>query len=233
MGEGPVDLVDVISTIKRMASESGLEEEVLEDFLRKYAPNYGSLLLLRSLAGADFRLKETGDALEYAFSKDLIIQFLEERFELGKNVLSVGCSIGLLESNLARRGYDVWGIDRKGSALEIANRLVHETGLSNLCRFMPVDGYDYPFQDEFFDTVLYSHSLHEIDDKTASLNESCRVLKPHGHAVVLEDGTTRDAVVASISESRFKVKKELEAFPGIYHGRPTPVVLMELEKRKA
>lgn len=232
MREEPIDLLDILSTIKKMANESNLRIEELEEFLDQYGPRYGSLMLLRNLAEVDFRLKETKDALEYAFSKSLAIQFLEERFGIGENVLSVGCSVGLLELNLARQGYNVWGTDKKGSAIEIARRLTQEVGLSNRCEFVPVDGYEYHFQDEFFDTVLYSHSLHEIDDKKASLNESNRVLKPQGHIIVLEDGTTREDVVASISESRFTVKKEMEAFPGVYHGQPTSVVVIELEKKK-
>ncbi|MHA2135927.1 MAG: class I SAM-dependent methyltransferase [Candidatus Thorarchaeota archaeon] len=230
MREEPIDLVDVISIIKKMASESNLRMEELEGFLDRYGSQYGSLILLRNLAEVDFRLKETKDALEYAFSKSLAIQFVEDRFGIGENVLSIGCSIGLLESNLARQGYNVWGIDKKGSAIEIARRLAQEAGLSSRCEFVPVDSYEYHFQDEFFDTVLYSHSLHEIDDKKASLNESHRVLKPQGHVIVLEDGTTREDVVASISESEFTIKKEMEAFPGVYHGQPTPVILIELEK---
>ncbi len=232
MREEPIGFEDVIATIKRMASESNLGKEELEEFLARFALKYGSLMLLRNLAGVDFRLKETKDAIEYAFSKSLAIQFLEDTFGIGENVLSIGCSIGLLETNLARRGYNVWGLDKKGSALEIARRLAQETGLSSRCEFVPVDGYEYPFQDEFFDTVLYSHSLHEIDDKMASLNESHRILRPQGHVIVLEDGTTREDVVGSISESEFTVKKEMEAFPGVYHGQRTPVILMELEKKK-
>lgn len=232
MREEPIGFEDVISTIKRMASESDLRMEELEDFLDRFALKYGSLMLLRSLAGVDFRLKEIKDAIEYAFSKSLAIQFLEDTFGIGENVLSIGCSIGLLETNLARQGYNVWGLDKKGSVIEIARRLVQETGLSSRCEFVPVDGYEYPFQDEFFDTVLYSHSLHEIDDQKASLNESHRILRPQGHVIVLEDGTTREDVVGSISESEFTVKREMEAFPGVYHGQPTPVILIELEKKK-
>lgn len=101
-----IGIEDVISTIKKMAIERGLNEEDLDGFLEKYALQFGCNSLLKNLVGADFHLKQAANTLDYAFSKQLALETLSETFESGEKILSVGCNVGMLETNLARKTND-------------------------------------------------------------------------------------------------------------------------------
>lgn len=232
MMEGSIGNEEVIATIKKMANEKGVEENELEAFLDKYAFQIGSLSMLRNLTGADFQLKAAENTYEYMPTKNLALELLDKPFESGEKVLSIGCSLGLTEANLAKTGCQVWGLDTNEKSITIANRLAEEMNLSENCRFLVVDGYEYPFSDEFFDSILYSHSLHEIEDKAATLRESFRVLRPKGRLVVLEDEMGREEVMDAVMESRFEVKVEKVVLPFkvFNHGLVTSVFAIVLEK---
>ncbi|MCK4442918.1 MAG: class I SAM-dependent methyltransferase [Thermoplasmata archaeon] len=235
MQEEPIGNEKLIETMKKMASENGLSEYELNEFLQEYAFEFGGLKLLRNLVGADFDLEVVKNSYEYMRKRRPLSDILAEPFRKGERILSIGCGSGAADVNLAQDGCQVWGMDTNKSGVKIANRLAEEVGLSEDCRFMEVSGYEYPFDDGFFDVVLYSHSLHEIDDKEASLKESHRVLKPEGRVIVLEDGNAREEVVESIENSEFTVRGEHTMPLGdIYgHGSVTSIVAVTLEKSKS
>ncbi len=233
MRKKPVTYKELARTIKKMAIESGLSEEELDEFLERYAFEHGRLVLLRNLAGGDFDLEVARNSIEYMRSRMPVLDSLSVPFKRGDKVLSVGCGTGVAEMNLAQEGCDVWGLDTHKTGIRIARRLAHEVALSENCRFLEVSGYEYPFEDEFFDAVLYSHSIHDIDDVEASLKESHRVLKPDGRVIILEDGNTRDEVIEPIEKSRFVTKDEKSMPLGdVYtHGSVTSIIAITLEKR--
>jgi ubiquinone/menaquinone biosynthesis C-methylase UbiE len=233
MQKEPITNRDLIRTLKKMAVESGQSRDELEELLDKYAFEFGSLRLLRNLAGADFDLEVAKNSYEYMRTRRPVLDALTEPFGKGEKVLSIGCGSGVAELNIAQYGCDVCGLDTHEDAVNIANRLAQEVALSEECKFMEVSGYEYPFEDGFFDTVLYSHSIHEIEDIEASLRESYRVLKPEGRTIVLEDGNTRDDVIGPITNSRFLIKEE-KSLPlgGLHcHGSVTSVIALTLEKK--
>lgn len=234
MLEEPIGNRELIETMKKMALESGLRENELNEFLQKYAFEFGSLQLLRNLVGVDFELEVVKNSYEYMRKRGPPSDILDESLGKGEKILSIGCGSGAAEVNLAHNGCQVWGMDTNKSGLKIANRLAEEVNLSESCRFLEVGGYEYPFDDGFFDVVLYSHSLHEIDDMEASLKESRRVLKPRGRVIVLEDGNTREEVIESIKNSEFNIKEEHTMPLGdIYgHGSVTSIIAITLEKRE-
>ncbi|TET89368.1 MAG: class I SAM-dependent methyltransferase [Methanomassiliicoccales archaeon] len=225
---------EVIATIKKMALEKGVKKEELEAFLEKHAFQFGSLNLLRNLVGADFQLKAAENTYKYMPTKNLALEMLDKPFESGEKALSIGCSTGVTEANLARKGCLVWGLDTKEKMITIASKLAEEMHLSENCRFLVVDGYEYPFSDEFFDSVLYSHSLHEIEDKAATLQESFRVLKSQGRVIVLEDETGKEGVMDAITDSRFEIEEEKVVLPYkvFNHGMVTSVFAIVLEKKR-
>ncbi|MCK5291748.1 MAG: class I SAM-dependent methyltransferase [Thermoplasmata archaeon] len=234
MKREPIGKEDVISTIIEMAIEAGLKEDALDEFLETYAFKMGSLKLLKNLVGADFHLKASINTYEYAFSKHLALEFLNGILETGKSVLSIGCSDGLLEVNLAQKGCKVCGVDTNEKMIDIASRLAKDKDLSKQCRFVTVSGYEYSFSDESFDTILYSHSLHEIDDKIASLRESHRLVRPQGRVIILEDETSREEIIEAVSESGFTIREEKVVLPGRFfnHGLVTSVHAIALEKKQ-
>lgn len=233
MQEEPIGNRELIETMKKMAMENGLSERDLDEFLEDCAFEFGSLKLLRNLVGVDYELEVVKNSYEYMRKRRPLSDFLPDSFMKGNKILSIGCGSGAAEVNLAFAGCQVWGVDTNKSGVDIAKKLVEEVGLAEHCRFLEVSGYEYPFDSAFFDVVLYSHSLHEIDDMETSLVESHRVLKPEGRVVVLEDGNAREEVIESLENSDFSIKEQ-QTIPlgSIYgHGSVTSIIAMTLHKK--
>lgn len=89
-----------------------------------------------------------------------------------KDVLSIGCGSGELESALAESGRRVFGVDLCYELLVRARR----RGLRNLVQ---ADGLKLPFVDSSFDLVIFPESIgyFAVDEVLSSVS---RVLKPRG-----------------------------------------------------
>lgn len=100
-------------------------------------------------------------------------------------VLELGCGAGDLSLWLARRGYDVSGVDISPAAVEWAKEKASARGLQAAFSVgNVVDLRDYP--DDHFDLVLDGHCLHCIigDDRRSFLGSGRRVLGTAGCFVV-------------------------------------------------
>lgn len=219
-----------------MAIRRGLSAGEVEDFLGTYAALHGRYRLLRNLAGARHRLNEAANTLEYVFTKRLAHDLLGRVFRHGERILSVGCGDGRLEVGLARRGCTVYGVDKDPTSVGIARGLARRLGVSRTCRFRAVKGTALPFRTGTFDAVLYSHSLHEIDDKLAGLREAHRVLRPGGRAVILEDAPGRKDLRELQEGLRelFTARERRATFPRKPHpgALVAPVFLIRLIRRE-
>ncbi|MCH4185190.1 MAG: ubiquinone/menaquinone biosynthesis methyltransferase [Eggerthellaceae bacterium] len=58
-----------------------------------------------------------------------------------------------------------------------------------------VDAQDMPFEDNSFDVVTMAYGIRNMPDRTAALNEICRVLRPGGTACILEFTTPPNPIV--------------------------------------
>ena len=104
----------------------------------------------------------------------------------GPRVLDLGCSEGVLEVLLARRGLDVTGVDINPDALHFARELlanepeeVHarvELVHGNFIRTRMVTG--------LFDTVVMGEFLQHLDDPGAMLDRGLEHLRPGGRVVI-------------------------------------------------
>lgn len=97
------------------------------------------------------------------------------------NVLELGCGAGNTSAWLAKKGYQVVGVDISPTAIEWAKERITADGVSAsfvLGDVLRLDGLD----DVHFDLVIDSHCLHCIigDDRQRFLSEAFRVLKPGG-----------------------------------------------------
>jgi ubiquinone/menaquinone biosynthesis C-methylase UbiE len=100
-------------------------------------------------------------------------------------LLELGCGAGNVSIELAKRGFDVHGIDIAPTAIEWArqNTLQAETA----CRFSVGNVLDLiEFPDESFDIVLDGHCLHCIigTDRQQFLSSALRVLRPGGSLLI-------------------------------------------------
>ena len=96
---------------------------------------------------------------------------------LGASVLDVGCGPGHLTRRLAALGLDATGSDLDPAMVERAT--AHGGG-----RYLAADAASLPFEDDAFDLVVSTLSMHHWADARAGLAEIGRVVRPGGRVLV-------------------------------------------------
>lgn len=101
----------------------------------------------------------------------------------GKEILDLGCNIGIFSAALASRyaSSNITGIDSASHAIEIA-QAVH-VGLPNLS-FKSMDVTKLEFDNHRFDCVCFLDVLEHINNPIDALREVHRVLKPSGKLIL-------------------------------------------------
>lgn len=113
----------------------------------------------------------------------------------GDRVLDLGCGTATLTILMKQAcpGAEVTGLDGSEKILAIAREKVEEArvGLS----FVHALSYETPFEDDHFDRVVSSFFFHHLDrdDKTLTLEEVYRILKPGGELHVADWGRPPNA----------------------------------------
>lgn len=109
----------------------------------------------------------------------------------GSKALDAGCGTGSSTFPLAKRGFDVLGVDFGRSVLNRAVWLnATKYGFPNVdFRLMDLSKR-FPVEDETFDFVGSLHCIMKIDGVDVTLREFHRVLKPQGKVVI---STTPDS----------------------------------------
>jgi SAM-dependent methyltransferase len=106
----------------------------------------------------------------------------------GRRVLDAGCGPGLYAEELAARGADVVAVDASEPMLELARRRLGEAvEVRRADLNLPL-----PFADGEFDLVVCPLVIHYVRDRTASLREFFRVLRPRGRVVLSTQHPTTD-----------------------------------------
>ena len=112
------------------------------------------------------------------------VDFIERAATLSKEykILDVACGHGRHVNELARRGYDVWGVDIAPHAIEIAQKAADEL---NIHPHLSVgDMKKLPYKNEEFDRVYNVFTsfgyFDKAEDEHAMLVEIHRVLKSGG-----------------------------------------------------
>lgn len=101
---------------------------------------------------------------------DVSVMFLPSL--AGGRLLEVGCGSGKLLANLARKSWNVEGLDLDPLAVENARRRGLEVRLGDL------ESQHYP--DDCFDAVVMSHVIEHVVNPSTLLLECYRILKPGG-----------------------------------------------------
>ena len=91
-------------------------------------------------------------------------------------ILDVGCGAGFLTNYLAKKNFNLIGMDVSKSSLEVARKF-DETKRVN---YLPGDAYQLPFLDHSFDVVTCMDFLEHVDQPAKVVQEISRVLKPNG-----------------------------------------------------
>jgi ubiquinone/menaquinone biosynthesis C-methylase UbiE len=106
----------------------------------------------------------------------------------GGRALDLGCGTGVVTLALARRGFDVVGVDHSPDMLEIGRRKLAAAGVA--ATLVTGDVRALPFRDGEFACVTVQGLLHHLEGLEPCLREAVRVLAPAGFLYVSEP--TRD-----------------------------------------
>ena len=103
----------------------------------------------------------------------------------GRDVLEVGCGLGVLSTLLARSGARVHAFDISPRSIEVARRRAELHGVADAVELTVAAGEEMPYADESFDVVVGKGVLHHLD-VTLAAPELHRVLRPGGRAAFSE-----------------------------------------------
>jgi ubiquinone/menaquinone biosynthesis C-methylase UbiE len=103
----------------------------------------------------------------------------------GKNLLEIGCGIGIDTLTLASLGFrEVVGIDVSKTAIDIATDNAESKNVANV-RFERANGESLNFPNDWFDFVYSFGVIHHTPSINDAIAEIHRVLKPGGWAIVM------------------------------------------------
>lgn len=117
---------------------------------------------------------------------------LREGVSPGSVVLDGGCGTGILLVRLARERADLslHGADLAQGMIAEALKVSAAAGLRDRVHFTQADLADLPYEDDTFDLIVSSLSLHHWQDIPAVMRGLARVLRPGGRLLVY-DATVR------------------------------------------
>lgn len=98
------------------------------------------------------------------------------KYSPGKSILDVGCSTGILMSELAKQGFDVAGIEPNRSAFMQAQKR-----FGNKVHYGTLTDYQHK---QKFDAIIYNHVLEHIPDVLAELNQAASLLNTKGILII-------------------------------------------------
>jgi ubiquinone/menaquinone biosynthesis C-methylase UbiE len=128
----------------------------------------------------------------------------------GARVLEVAPGPGYFAIELARRGFEVSGLDISHSFVAIASQAAHAAGVT--VDFRQGDAAQLPFPSNSFDLIVCQAAFKNFAHPVTSLNEMHRVLRPGGRAVIQD--MSHDATRADI---RNEVKRmQITGFNGFF-----------------
>ena len=104
----------------------------------------------------------------------------------GPRILDVGCSEGVLEILLARKGFNVTGVDINAEALAFARDLLarEPEEVRSRVRFVHGDLAQARLLDDRFDTLVMGEILEHLEDPQTLLNRSLDLIRPNGRVII-------------------------------------------------
>jgi SAM-dependent methyltransferase len=107
--------------------------------------------------------------------------------EQAREVLNVGCGIGVGSVYLAKRyGCRVMGIDLSEQMIAWSRQRAQEEGVADKVEFRAADVLDLPFAADRFDLDFCESVLNFVADKQQAIGELVRVTKPGGYVGINE-----------------------------------------------
>ena len=137
-----------------------------------YSPDY----FLQRCGGVEFFDRYKEDVLKP------MMRLAARRADLkpGMKILDVGCGRGELTAHLAKRGFDVIGVDYAKDAIDVAQRFFPN------CSFICGDLFQLGLKSHSFDRIFFLGTIeHMYDEEIAKIfGEFSRLLAPGGRVMV-------------------------------------------------
>ena len=103
-------------------------------------------------------------------------EYLIERLQGCRDILSVGCGPAIIEARLSENGFNVTGLDISAEALKCAPDSIRKFAGS---------AESLPFAESSFDAVIYVASLQFIENYRKALQKTLNVLRPNGRIILM------------------------------------------------
>ena len=123
---------------------------------------------------------------------DQYAECISSAIPAGSKVLDIGTGSGVVAIALAKKGYDVTGIDRASAMIEMAELTKKETNSD--AKFMLMDAEYLDFEDCSFDAVVLRNVVWNSYRPEDVLKEAARVLKKGGSLIVTDGNWQGDIV---------------------------------------
>ena len=141
------------------------------------------------------------DPVQRAFN-DKTMDRLAAYFRQGPEgtIIDAGCGVGDHSMRLAQRGFETLGLDLSEQVLGQARARAEQLGLADKTTFRQASLEQLDLPDASVAGVHFRGVLMHIPDWESALSELCRVLKPGGRIVVIENNTTsvESAIVRTV-----------------------------------
>ena len=126
--------------------------------------------------------------IEWGVSGEILRQRIDWMVDQarGPRILDVGCSEGVLEILLARKGFNVTGVDINAEALAFARDLLarEPEEVRSRVRFVHGDLAQARLLDDRFDTLVMGEILEHLEDPQTLLNRSLDLIRPDGRVII-------------------------------------------------
>ena len=114
-----------------------------------------------------------------------VVEEVSKHSDKGR-ILDAGCGTGNFSIALAKRGYDVVGIDYTEGMLNRAKGKKENAGIKNM-ELLKLDlEKELAFPDNYFEGIISVHALYTMRDPDLVIKEYYRVLRPNGQFVLSE-----------------------------------------------
>lgn len=211
----------------------GCDEQLLNEFLLKNCIPVGAFVLLSAIRRSKMSLTDFLESHKFLFTRhEIVSEIVSKDIPLRSKVLEVGFGRGLNLCTLALGKYEVYGVDISKEYLNIAELLLEKLNCRVNLRL--VKGSELPFDNNYFDAVLYVWTLHEmkLNDIEVSIKESFRVLKHGGLLYVVDqEGVAPFEQIKRIAEKvGYKLVCEEKLSPVYDHGKSTNAIVVKYQK---
>ena len=134
-----------------------------------------------SIAKSEYPYRGSAASCAHAYLLGPVKKLVQSLGQKG-TVLDLGCGNGSLSHELSKLGFEVYGVDRSDSGIQIAREAFPEVQFS--LGDVEEDLSPDPFQAESFDVVVSTEVVEHLYRPRRLVQNAFRLLKPSGHFIV-------------------------------------------------